>query len=97
MLYVPIRSEYYSDFGWALGGKFASQYTISEKFAVRGAINSGFRAPSLPQLYFGSTFNDVVTVDTRSNGFGVTATFTKEIGTGKLSSSLAFNYNNMYI
>ncbi len=35
-------------------------------------------------------------IDTRSNGFDVTATFTKEIGKDKLISSLAFNYNNMY-
>jgi iron complex outermembrane recepter protein len=188
-----LRSEYYSDFGWALGGKFAARYTLSDQFAIRGAINSGFRAPSLPQLRFGSAINDVATdentgvayyvekiitpndaaltkaigipqlkpelattyslgfsfqptpdflftldgyfadvrgrivltsdfeasnpsfqkaftdanvqaakffanaIDTRSNGFDVSATYTKEIGNGKLSSSLAFNYNNMAI
>ena len=188
-----LRSEYYNDFGWALGGKFATRYTFSDKFAVRGAINSGFRAPSLPQLYYGSALNDVVTdentgvsryveklitpnnatltkaigipklepelatnfslgfsyqpnakflftidgysadahgriiltgdfqandpkfksiftdpsvqsakffanaIDTRSNGFDITTTYSMEIGKGKLSSSLAFNYNNMYI
>jgi iron complex outermembrane recepter protein len=188
-----LRSEYYSDFGWALGGKFAARYTLSDQFAIRGAINSGFRAPSLPQLHFGSAINDVVpdettgtttyveklvtpndaaltkaigipqlkpelattyslgfsfqptsdflftldgyfadvrgrivltsdfdasnpsfkqaftdanvtaakffanAIDTRSNGFDVSATYTKEIGKGKLSSSLAFNYNNMSI
>jgi len=28
---------------------------VSDNFALRGAVSSGFRAPSLPQLYFNST------------------------------------------
>lgn len=54
------RFEQYSDFGNTLNGKLASRYKISDNFSLRGSISSGFRAPSLAQLYFNSTFTDIV-------------------------------------
>jgi iron complex outermembrane receptor protein len=54
------RFEQYSDFGNTLNGKLASRYKISDNFSVRGSVSSGFRAPSLAQLYFNSTFTDIV-------------------------------------
>lgn len=54
------RFEQYSDFGNTLNGKLASRYKISNNFSVRGSLSSGFRAPSLAQLYFNSTFTDIV-------------------------------------
>jgi iron complex outermembrane receptor protein len=54
------RFEQYSDFGNTLNGKLASRYKISSNFSVRGSLSSGFRAPSLAQLYFNSTFTDIV-------------------------------------
>ncbi|TDN85233.1 iron complex outermembrane receptor protein [Salegentibacter sp. 24] len=55
------RFENYSDFGSTINFKLASRYKLSENVNLRGAVNSGFRAPSLHQLYFNSTstiFND---------------------------------------
>lgn len=57
---VAGRVEHYSDFGNALNGKFATRYKISDNFSLRGSVSSGFRAPSLAQLYFNSTFTDIV-------------------------------------
>lgn len=55
-----IRYEYYNDFGHTVNFKFATRYKINDKFTLRGSVSSGFRAPSLAQIYFQSTFTDVV-------------------------------------
>lgn len=54
------RVEHYSDFGNTINGKLASRFKISDNFSLRGSLSSGFRAPSLAQLYFNSTFTDIV-------------------------------------
>ena len=45
------RSEKYSDFGAANVYKITSRYKIGETFTIRGAVSSGFRAPTLHQQY----------------------------------------------
>ena len=47
-----VRYENYSDFGSTFNGKLASLLNLSNKYAIRGAISTGFRAPSLQQQYF---------------------------------------------
>ncbi len=47
-----VRFEDYSDFGQQVSGKFAARYEFIPNFALRGAISNGFRAPSLPQIWF---------------------------------------------
>ena len=54
------RFEQYSDFGNTINGKLASRYKISDHLSVRGSVSSGFRAPSLAQLFFNTTFTDIV-------------------------------------
>ena len=49
---VATRYENFSDFGSQLIGKLASRYEFAEAFSLRGAISTGFRAPSLQQRYF---------------------------------------------
>ncbi|MBL7871971.1 MAG: TonB-dependent receptor [Cyclobacteriaceae bacterium] len=46
-----IRSEKYSDFGAANVYKITSRYKVGETFTIRGAVSSGFRAPTLHQQY----------------------------------------------
>lgn len=46
---TALRYEDFSDAGDDIIGKLATRYEISDDFAVRGAISSGFRAPSLQQ------------------------------------------------
>lgn len=55
LLGVAIRFENYSDFGSTLNGKLSARYKITDNFSLRGAASSGFRAPSLHQLYYNST------------------------------------------
>ena len=55
------RFENYSDFGSALTGKLALRYELFKNFSLRGAIGTGFRAPSLQQQYFNNSYSDIST------------------------------------
>ncbi len=49
------RYENYSDFGSTINFKLAARIKATENLNFRGALNTGFRAPSLHQLNFNST------------------------------------------
>ncbi|TDE55256.1 TonB-dependent receptor domain-containing protein [Flavobacterium sp. GT3P67] len=47
-----VRYENYSDFGGATVWKLSSRYKFSnDKITIRGSVSSGFRAPTLHQIY----------------------------------------------
>ena len=46
------RYEHYLDFGSSVTGKLAARAPLTPELAVRAAVSTGFRAPSLPQLWF---------------------------------------------
>ena len=52
------RFEDYEDFGSTFDGKFTARYQLTDALAVRGAISTGFRAPTVGQ----STVRNVSTV-----------------------------------
>ena len=79
---MAARFERYSDFGSSLTGKFSLRYDFNPIFAVRGSVNSGFRAPSLHQLYFTNVSTQFVT-----NAAGETVS--EERGTYRNDSSVA--------
>lgn len=60
MIGAAARYENYSDFGRTVNAKLASRYKASDAIAVRGSFSTGFRAPSLAQIYFNSVFTDFV-------------------------------------
>jgi len=49
------RYEHYNDFGGTTNAKLSGRYEFTPQFAVRGAVSSNFRAPSLSQIGFEST------------------------------------------
>ncbi|EKE87431.1 TonB-dependent receptor plug domain-containing protein [Idiomarina xiamenensis] len=49
---AAVRYEDYSDFGNNTSWKLSGRYDLTDQFAIRGAVNTGFRAPSVQQLYF---------------------------------------------
>ena len=49
---AAVRGEQYSDFGATVTGKATARYDLTKQVAVRAAGSTGFRAPSLQQLYF---------------------------------------------
>ena len=55
LLTGALRLENYSDFGSTLNWKVSTRYKIDERFNLRAAASSGFRAPSLHQRYFNAT------------------------------------------
>jgi iron complex outermembrane recepter protein len=46
-----IRTENYSDFGNAFVWKTSAAYQLSDKYTLRGSASTGFRAPTLHQIY----------------------------------------------
>ena len=60
MVGAAARWEDYSDFGSTLTGKLAGRFTVGPALTLRGSVGTGFRAPSLAQVYFNSTFTDFV-------------------------------------
>lgn len=54
---AAVRFEHYSDFGNTLVGKLTSRYDFSDAFAIRGTVNSGFRAPTLAEEYYSGIFS----------------------------------------
>jgi len=61
LIAAAIRGENYSDFGSTLNYKIATRLKlIGDKLLIRGSASTGFRAPSLPQINFSSTFTNVV-------------------------------------
>lgn len=55
LLGLALRYEDYSDFGSTFNYKMAARYKVTDMINIRGAFNTGFRAPSLHQLNFNST------------------------------------------
>ncbi|WP_020652833.1 TonB-dependent receptor plug domain-containing protein [Massilia niastensis] len=59
-LQTALRHERYSDFGSTTTGKLAGAYRLNPTMLLRGSASTGFRAPSLQQVFFSSTFTDFV-------------------------------------
>lgn len=56
---AALRFENYSDFGSTFNYKIATRYKVAPNFNIRGSYSTGFRAPSLQQINFSSTFTTV--------------------------------------
>ena len=92
MINAAARFEHYSDFGSTLNWKIASRLELVDNFAIRGSLSTGFRAPSLAQVYFNTTFTDFVggtpvdKVIARNN-----SPITRELGIPTLRQETALN------
>ncbi|WP_286830713.1 MULTISPECIES: TonB-dependent receptor [Kordiimonas] len=75
------RFEHYDDFGSRLTGKLTSRVRLTGALALRGAISTGFRAPSVQQKFF----NSVSTQFIDAGGM----TVAQERGTFRNDSALA--------
>jgi iron complex outermembrane receptor protein len=64
LLGVAGRTEHYSDFGSATIGKVSGRLEVFPGYAIRGAYNNGFRAPSLGQEFFSSTATNFINLGT---------------------------------
>lgn len=101
------RFEHYSDFGNTVNGKFAARVKAGRRLSLRGAVSSGFRAPSLQQSFFNTVTVDLVDGRLVNTGiFKNDSRLAKFLGIPKLkeetsiSASLGFTSNpvdNLYI
>lgn len=88
---AALRQENYSDFGSNTSWKLAGRYQLTDGWAVRSTLNSGFRAPSVQQLYFTS----ISTVASADGTFTETGTFNnispvvRALGQGELQAETA--------
>ncbi len=55
-----VRFENYSDFGSTTNFKLATRYKLTNNINIRGAASTGFRAPSLAQIYYNATSTQFV-------------------------------------
>jgi iron complex outermembrane receptor protein len=92
LLAAAARFEDYSDFGSTLNGKLAARYKVTDDVNLRGSVSTGFRAPSLAQIYYNLKFTNFVGGEALEsllspNNSPVTASF----GIGPLQEETAFN------
>ncbi len=59
------RVDKYSDFGTTFNPKVSAKYTISENQLVRASVGTGFKAPTLSQLYGASSEGYITFIDRR--------------------------------
>ncbi len=78
-----VRYENYSDFGNTVNGKLSARAALADSFALRGSASTGFRAPSMQQIYF----NNVSTQFNQNPDTGEFEAF--EVGTFRNDSDLA--------
>ncbi len=66
LLSGAVRFENYSDFGSTFNYKLAGRYKITDGVALRAAHSTGFRAPSLHQIYFSRTSTIFTTINNQT-------------------------------
>lgn len=87
---AAVRGEQYSDFGTTLTGKAIARYDVTTQVAVRAAGSTGFRAPSLQQLYFNNISTQFKVDADDLDGDGDTAELVAlEVGTFRNDSDAA--------
>ncbi len=88
------RYEHYSDFGSNFSYKFTGRYKVLDAFSIRGALATGFRAPSLQQRYFNNESTqfiqgnptEVLTVNNDSP-------IVRQFGVGSLTAEKSMDYS----
>ena len=55
MLQYALRYEDFSDFGSTINGKVAGRFSVSDRMTIRGAVSTGFHAPTPGQANVSST------------------------------------------
>lgn len=71
LLAVAGRVENYSDFGSTADGKVAGRVELFKGVAIRGAAQTGFRAPSLGQSHFSSVATNFVNINNVNTPFEI--------------------------
>jgi len=93
---VAGRLESYSDFGSNFSGKASARWKVFQDIALRGAIATGFRAPSLHQRYYNSEntfFVQGSSVPTRVLTVNNDNPVVRQFGAGHLKPEISESYS----
>ena len=86
------RVEHYNDFGSTTNGKLTARIEPVRGIALRGAVSSGFRAPSLGQSFFSSTATNFINgLPFELRTFPVTSPVAQAIGALPLEPEKSLN------
>lgn len=85
-----VRYDNYDGFGDTVNFKLAANFGITDAISLRGAVSTGFRAPSMQQLYFNNLSTQfVVDVDDKDGDGNTDELIAEQVGTFRNDSSLA--------
>ncbi len=91
---AALRGEHYDDFGSTINGKLSFTHATTPLFHVRGSVSTGFRAPSLHQRYFSSTFTDFIAGEAADIKLAPNASeLARLVGIPKLKEEKSRNYS----
>lgn len=94
---IAARAEHYDDSaGNTLSGKFSTRWEFLPGLAIRGGVNTGFRAPSLAQTGFSTTQNTATIIEgnrisTTSKFLSVDSAAAVALGAQPLKPEKSFN------
>jgi iron complex outermembrane receptor protein len=92
---AAVRGEDYEDFGSTFNWKLSTRFEITDAFAIRGTVNTGFRAPTPGQV---STLDVTTTADASGNlvplgTFPVASPAATALGSTPLDPEDSFSYS----
>lgn len=95
---AAVRYDDYDDFGDSTNFKLAGSYALNDRVKLRGAVSTGFRAPSMQQQFFNSVSTQFVTVMGMSvaqerGTFRNDSPLAKAIGIPQLQEEESVNYS----
>jgi iron complex outermembrane recepter protein len=91
---AALRYEDYSDFGSRTSGKLSGRFEFTDRYAARGTVSTGFRAPALSQQFYSTTattFIDGVPFEIRT--FPVDDPAAIAMGAEPLEAETSVNYS----
>ena len=103
LLSPAVRYENYSDFGNTFNGKLSARAALSDSFALRGSASTGFRAPSMQQIYFNNIstqFNpndQGVLVASQTGTFRNDGDVAKALGVPELKEETSRNFSAGFV
>ena len=96
LIQYAARYENFSDFGGTLNGKLAMRYRVNDSFALRGAISTGFHAPTPGQSNVSTiitTFDGVSGAQIEEGLFPVSNPDAQAAGATALTEESSLNYS----
>ena len=94
LLEGAVRYENFSDFGNNFSWKTDGRYKfLDDKFVVRGSVSTGFRAPSLHQIFYSNVQTKITagTVANQGTFNNASSIIRNDLGVAKLDAEKSFN------